>query len=148
MTRRSTTENRRVLHGTRSARGERQAQRRPTMSEQKSLVVLITRGTDHELSSVAFTIANGGITAGLKVSVFLTSAGVDLVRKRAADSTQVHPLEPLAALMQDFLKRGGTLWACTPCVKSRGYTQEDLIEGTVITGASPMPVSYTHLTLP
>ena len=41
-------------------------------------------------------------------------------------------------MMKDFLKRGGTLWACTPCVKSRGYTQEDLVEGTVITGASPM----------
>jgi predicted peroxiredoxin len=104
----------------------------------RNLVVLITHGTDHELSSVAFTIANGGMTAGLKVSVFLTSAGVDLVRKRALDTTQAHPLEPLAALVKDFLARGGTLWACTPCVKARGYTQEDLIEGTIITGASPM----------
>jgi predicted peroxiredoxin len=109
-----------------------------SMSNQRNLVVVITHGIDHELSSVAFTIANGGMTSGLKVSVFLTSAGVDIARKRAADATHVHPLEPLAALMQDFLKRGGTLWACTPCVKSRGYTQEDLIEGTVITGASPM----------
>ena len=105
---------------------------------QRNLVVVITHGIDHELSSVALTIANGGMTAGLKVSIFLTSAGVDIVRKRAADTTHVHPLEPLAAMMQDFLKRGGTLWACTPCVKSRGYTQDDLIAGTVITGASPM----------
>jgi predicted peroxiredoxin len=104
----------------------------------RNLVVLITHGIDHELSSVAFTIANGGMTAGLKVSVFLTSAGVDLARKRALDTTQVHPLEPLVGLVKDFLARGGTLWACTPCVKSRGYTQEDFIEGTVITGASPM----------
>jgi predicted peroxiredoxin len=109
------------------------------MSESaRNLVVLVTHGTDHELSSVAFTIANGGMTAGLKVSVFLTSAGVDLVRKRAVDTTQVPPLEPLAALVKDFLARGGTLWACTPCVKARGYTQEDLIEGAIITGASPM----------
>lgn len=104
----------------------------------RNLVVVITHGTDQELSSVAFTIANGGMTAGLKVSVFLTSAGVDLVRKRASDMTHVPPLEPLAALIKDFLTRGGTLWACTPCVKARGYTQEDLIEGTIITGASPM----------
>jgi predicted peroxiredoxin len=104
----------------------------------RNLVVLVTHGTDHELSSVAFTIANGGISAGLKVSAFLTSAGVDLVRKRAIDTTQVQPLEPLVALVKDFLARGGTLWACTPCVKARGYTQDDLIEGTVITGASPM----------
>jgi len=105
---------------------------------QRKLVVLITHGTDHELSSVAFTIANGGMTAGLEVSVFLTSAGVDLVRRRASDTTHVRPLEPLAALIQDFLKRGGTLWACTPCVNARGYTQDDLIPGTVITGASVM----------
>src|SRR5438046_2940350 len=104
----------------------------------RSLVVVVTHGIDHELSSVALTIANGGITAGLKVSIFLTSAGVDIARKRAADLTHVHPLEPLAGLMKDFLARGGTLWACTPCVKSRGYVQEDFIEGTVITGASPM----------
>ncbi len=109
-----------------------------TDSTTRNLVVLITHGTDHELSSVAFTIANGGMTAGLKVSVFLTSAGVDLVRRRALDTTQVAPLEPLAALVKDFLVRGGTLWACTPCVKARGYTQADLIEGVVITGASSM----------
>lgn len=106
------------------------------MSEQKRLVVTITHGMDHELSSVAFTIANGGITAGLKVSIFLTSAGVDLVRRRAVESTQVAPLEPLDALIKDFLKRGGTLWACTPCAKARGYSQDHLIEGTIITGAS------------
>jgi predicted peroxiredoxin len=108
------------------------------MSEEKSLVVMVAHGADHELSSVAFTIANGGMTAGLKVFVFLTSAGVDLARKRAIDTTHVPPLEPLAALVADFLKRGGTLWACTPCVKARGYSQEHLIEGTIITGASVM----------
>jgi len=109
------------------------------MSEKsRNLVVLITKGIDSELSSVAFTIANGGMTSGLKVSVFLTGAGVDLARKRAVDATQVHPLEPLGDLVEDFVARGGNLWACTPCIKSRGYEQENLIDGTVITGASPM----------
>ena len=84
----------------------------------RDLICLITHGTDHELSSVGLTIANGGITAGLKVSIFLSSSGVDLVRKRAADMTQVNPLEPLANLIKDFMARGGTIWACTPCVKS------------------------------
>jgi len=109
------------------------------MSEQtKELVVLMTHGADHELSSVGFTIANGGMTAGLRVSMFLTSAAVDLVRKRAVESTQVSPLEPLKSLIEDFMRRGGTLWACTPCVKARGYTQEDLIEGVTIAGSSVM----------
>ena len=102
----------------------------------RDLVVVITQGADHELSSVAFTIANGGITAGLKVSIFLTSAAVDVVRKRAIDNLVVHPLEPLAAMVKDFLARGGRLWACTPCVKARGYEQNDLIAGVEIAGSS------------
>lgn len=106
--------------------------------DSRDLVVMITHGIDDELSSVAFTIANGSITAELKVSVFLSSAGVDLVRKRATDTTQVNPLEPLSALITDFLSRGGTIWACAPCVKARGYTEDDLIDGAVISGASPM----------
>ena len=41
-------------------------------------------------------------------------------------------------MIGDFLKRGGSLWACTPCVKARGYEQADLIDGVTITGASRM----------
>ena len=104
--------------------------------ESRELVVVITHGIDHEVSSVGFTIANGGITNGLKVAVFLTSAAVDIVRKKAADTTQVKPLEPLAQLVRDFVSRGGALYACTPCVKSRGYEQSDFVEGVTIAGAS------------
>jgi predicted peroxiredoxin len=104
----------------------------------RNLVVVITHGIDHELSSAGLTIALGGLTAGLTVSIFLTSAGVDIVRKGAAAMTHVKPLEPLADMLKDFLARGGTIWACTPCVKARGYGPESLIDGVVITGASPM----------
>jgi len=104
--------------------------------ESRELVVLITHGIDHELSSVGFTIANGGITAGLKVAVFLTSAAVDVVRRKASDTTHVEPLEPLSQLVRNFVSRGGALYACTPCVKARGYEQADFVEGVTITGAS------------
>jgi predicted peroxiredoxin len=111
--------------------------RRNEMAEEsRELVVIVTHGIDHELSSVAFTIANGGITAGLKVAIFLTSAGVDIVRKKASDTTHVKPLDPLADLVRDFVARGGALYACTPCVKSRGYDQPDFVEGVTIAGSS------------
>ncbi|HLS67757.1 MAG TPA: DsrE family protein [Kiloniellales bacterium] len=108
------------------------------MPDSKQLIVLMTHGPADERASVAFTIANGGMTAGLQVAIFLTSAAVDIVRRRAADQVHAMPLEPLAELVRDFLARGGTLWACTPCVKARGYEQGDLIDGVVITGASVM----------
>lgn len=104
--------------------------------EQRELVILMTHGADHELSSVGFTIACGGITSGLKVCIFLTSSAVDLVRRRAINLTQVAPLDPLKTLIDDFIKRGGTVVACPPCVKARGYTQEDFIDGVMIAGAS------------
>ena len=104
--------------------------------ESRELVVLMTRGADHELSSVAFTIACGGITSGLQVTAFLTSSAVDLVRKRAVDMTQVPPLDPLKSLIADFMARGGAVVACPPCVKARGYSQDDFIEGVTIAGAS------------
>jgi predicted peroxiredoxin len=104
----------------------------------RELVVLVTRGTDHELSSVAFTVACGGITAGMKVYAFLVSSGVDLIRRKAVDVTHVPPLDPLKSLIEDFLRRGGTIWACPPCAKARSYTQEDLIDGVTIQGASAM----------
>ena len=103
---------------------------------QRELVILMTRGIDHELSSVGFTIACGGITAGLKVCIFLTSAAVDVVRKRGADMTHVPPLDPLKAQIEDFIRRGGQVVACTPCVKARGYAQEELVDGVTIAGAS------------
>ena len=47
-------------------------------------------------------------------------------------------LDPLKALIDDFLRRGGVIWACPPCVQARGYTQDDFIDGVKIQGASAM----------
>ena len=107
-------------------------------ADTEKLVIVMTRGIDSELSSVAFTLANGAITAGMQVRVFLTSAAVDVVRRKGHDMTHVPPLDPLARLMADFQGRGGTIWACPPCVTSRGYEAGDLIDGVEIKGASAM----------
>lgn len=102
------------------------------------LIILMSRGIDSEMSSVAFTLANGAQTAEMQVFVFLTSSAVDLVRKRGQQMTHVPPLEPLRTLMDTFLARGGKIWACPPCVSSRGYEADDLMEGVEIKGASAM----------
>lgn len=106
--------------------------------DKKRLVILITQGLDNERSSVALTIANGAITAGREVMLFLTSSAVDLVRKGAIDVAHVPPLDPLRDLMKSFMDRGGTVVACPPCVKSRGYTPESFIPGVKVQGASAM----------
>jgi predicted peroxiredoxin len=102
------------------------------------LVVLLTRGTYHELSPVAITTACGGIASGMKVHAFLVSSAVDLVRRKPVDLTHVPALDPMKALMEDFVARGGTIWTCPSCVKARGYSQQNLLDGVSITGASAM----------
>jgi predicted peroxiredoxin len=107
-----------------------------TEAPPRELVVLITHGADHELSSVGFIMARGGLTAGMKVSVFLTSAAIDLVRRRAVELTHVAPIDPLKSQIEDFMARGGSILVCPPGAKARGYTQQDLIDGATITPGS------------
>lgn len=108
------------------------------MSEARNLVAMITQGPHAELASVGFTIACGGMTAGATVTVFLTTDGVENVRRKAADMVQHKPFDPLTKLVKDFISRGGTVIACAPCLKARGLEQDDLIDGVTIAGAGPI----------
>ena len=102
------------------------------------LIIVLTKGINDELSTVDLTLANGALTAEMTVGIFLTTAAIDLVRKHGVDHTHVHPMEPLKQLLDDAISRGAKIWACPPCVASRGYEQSDLIEGVEIMGASAM----------
>jgi predicted peroxiredoxin len=109
------------------------------MAEKKKLVIVITHGLDNERASVAWSIANGGINSGLEVTVFLTSSAVDWVRKGAADSVHLNPMDPpMMDMIQKVRDSGCTILVCPPCAKVRGYSQEDLLEGVVITGSGAM----------
>lgn len=109
------------------------------MEDKKKLVVLISRGLDDERSSVAWSIANGGIKSGLEVSIFLTSSGVDWIRKGAAESAHLNPFDPTMKEMIHFvIDSGCTIMACPPCLKARNLSETDLIDGIVITGSGAM----------
>ena len=104
--------------------------------ESKRLVVVITHGLEDERASVAWSIANGGINNGLKVSVFLASSAVDWVRKGAADKVHLNPLDPpMKDMIDKVIKEGVGIGVCPPCAKVRGYEQEDLIDGVEIIGS-------------
>ena len=107
------------------------------MNEKRKLVVVISQGLDNERSSVAWSIANGGIKNGLDVSVFLVSSGVDWVRKGAADRVHLNPEDPtMMQMIQKVMDSGSSICVCPPCAKVRGYGAEDLIDGIEIVGSS------------
>ena len=105
-------------------------------NQTKDLIIVMTRGIHDEVSTVGLTLANGALTSGKTVGLFLTSAAIDLVRRNGIDHTHVSPMEPLKNLLEDFMARGGDVWACPPCTTARGYDKESLVEGVVISGAS------------
>ena len=109
------------------------------MTEQKKLVVVNSRGFDDERSSVAWSIANTSVASGMDVTMFLVAAGVDWVRKGAADVARINPLDPtMSDMIGNFLSNGGRILVCPPCAKVRGYTEVSLIEGATIAGAPVM----------
>jgi len=106
------------------------------MSEKKQLVIVITCGLEDEKLSVAWSIANGAISSDLDVTVFLTSSAVDCVRKGAADNVHLNPLDPtVGEMIQNLTTRGGKILVCPPCAKVRGYAEQDLLDGVVVTGS-------------
>lgn len=109
------------------------------MDEKKKIVILITRGFDDERSSVAWSVANASVASDLEVTVFLVAAGVDWVRKGAAKTARLNPLDPpIQDMIQNVVSSGSRILVCPPCAKVRGYTEDDLIEGVTIAGAPAM----------
>ena len=109
------------------------------MTERKKLVILITSGLGDERSSVAWSIANGGVNSGLDVTIFLASSGVDWARKGAADLVHLNPLDPpMKEMIETLREKGVTILVCPPCSKVRGYDQGDLLDGVIVTGSGAM----------
>ena len=108
------------------------------MAKQK-LVIVLSRGLDDERSSVAWSIANAGIASDFEVTMFLVAAGVDWVRKGAADVAHLNPLDPsMKEMIQNVMNNGGKVLICPPCAKVRGYSEAELIEGVTVAGAPAM----------
>jgi predicted peroxiredoxin len=109
------------------------------MSDTKKLVVIVTSGFNDERSSVAWSVANGGIASGYEVTMFLVSSGVDWVRKGAAEVARLNPLDPpVKEMIQNVKDSGGTIMVCPPCAKVRGYDKEDFIDGVDLAGSTSM----------
>jgi predicted peroxiredoxin len=109
------------------------------MSDTQKLVVVVTNGLDNERSSVAWSVANGGIASGFEVTMFLVSSGVDWVRKGAAENSRLNPLDPpVIEMIRTVMDNGGEILCCPPCAKMRGYEADNFIDGVQMAGSVAM----------
>ncbi len=109
------------------------------MSDKKKLVIVVTHGFDNERASVAWSVANGGIGMDFEVTMFLVGSGVDWVRRGAADTARLNPLDPpVGEMIQNVIDAGSSIMVCPPCAKVRGYEQSDFIDGVELAGSAAM----------
>jgi len=109
------------------------------MSDKKKLVVIVTNGFNDERSSVAWSVANGGVASGMEVTMFLVSSGVDWVRKGAIEHARPNPLDPtIKDMIGTVVDSGGKILVCPPCAGVRGYDKDDLMDGVTLAGSVAM----------
>ena len=96
-----------------------------------------TRGKeDLERATLAFVVANAGLSSGQEMTMLLTIDGVWVATKGYTDGLQSDGFMPLSELVTQFVNGGGQLWVCGACAKPRGITEEQLIDGATIVGAA------------
>ena len=89
-----------------------------------------------EDATVAFIAASAAAAMDGVTAVFLTSDAVRLATPGYADQIQAEGYEPLKVFLDAFTENDGKLWVCPACAKARGITEDDLIDGAIITGAA------------
>jgi predicted peroxiredoxin len=101
-----------------------------------SLVVKITAGkNDPERCNQALTVAAAAVASGVPVSLWLTGEAAWLgLPGRAAEIALPHA-SPAGDLLAAVVG-SGTVTVCTQCAARRGITEQDLIKGIRIAGAT------------
>ena len=100
------------------------------MDAQELHIVLLSN--DPALAYPALSLAMGAAAMGAKARIYCTTAGLDLVRKGAADNVQLPGFPPLGQLLRDAIRQGVDVCACAPStevLRSFGITKETVEDG-------------------
>lgn len=117
------------------------------MSDSEKLVIMVTHGpADPELATIPFVMAGAAVASDVEVVMGFQADGVLLVRQGVAETVEAPEFTPLAELLKTVREFGGKLLVCGPCVKSRGITQADLVEGAEIVAAGRFVAEITAAT--
>ena len=98
-------------------------------------IVLKLTTVEAEKMSQALNVCATALASGAGVSLWLTGDAVRLATPGFAAGIELEQSAPFDQLI-DAVRTGGRLTACTQCLGRRNLTQEDLLPGVEIRGAS------------
>ncbi len=104
----------------------------------KFCVSLTCARDNPDRATVAFVVANAAVASDQETVVFLSTEGVRLAVRGAADNVAEDGFAPLADLMAGFAAAGGKIYVCSPCFKRRKLDDAALVPGAVIVGGAKL----------
>ncbi len=114
------------------------------MADPEKLVFMVTHGpADPELATIPFVMAAAALASEVRVVMGFQGAGVELIKRGVAETVQAPEFQPLAKLLSDVRELGGSLLVCNPCIKSRGISPDDLVDGAEVVAAGRFVAEVT-----
>ena len=102
----------------------------------RNLVLKLTAGRDEpERCNQALTVAAAAAVSGATVSLWLTGESSWFALPDGCPDLQLPHATPLPELLATVLKNG-TVTLCTQCAARREITEDDVLEGVRIAGAT------------
>ena len=103
----------------------------------KKLTIITTYGPENpEKATLPFVVATAAQALDIEVGIWFQSASVETLVKGAAEKINAHGFPKFKDLLDIFIEAGGKFMVCSPCIKSRGITPDDLIPEAVVTAAA------------
>lgn len=102
----------------------------------KKIGLVVTHADDEpELATLPFVLANGAMAMDVAPIVILQGEGVRLAVQGGAEAAAAEGFPPVADLMAAVLAAGHRIMVCSPCLATRGITEEQLLDGCYVGGA-------------
>lgn len=102
----------------------------------KRLTVKVTVGAENpEKLSQAFTVTSAAAVSGFATSLWLTGEASWLAFPGRAEEFALEGAKPLSEMLQSILANG-PVTLCSQCAARRNLTEDQLIPGITIKGAS------------
>ena len=110
----------------------------------RSLIVKATAGSDDpERCAQAFTVAAAAAVSGVEISLWLTGEASWLALPDRAAEFQLPHSAPLPELIAAVLA-AGSVTVCQQCAARRNLTEQDLLPGITISGATTFVHAVTQ----
>jgi predicted peroxiredoxin len=106
------------------------------MEDNEKIVIISTIGIENpEKATLPFVLATAAQASDAGVVVILQSNAVVIGKTGEAEKINAQGFMPLKELIDAYISSGGNLLICSPCLKARNITKEQLINGSSIIAA-------------